>query len=665
MKETKQFQTESKELLNLMINSIYSNNEIFLRELISNASDAIDKYRFQALNSKGEIPLKDFEINVKTDKKKRTITITDNGIGMNKDDLVNNLGTIAKSGSKDFASKLKEAKEKQDLNIIGQFGVGFYSAFMVASSVQVKTKTYNGQGYLFTSDGQESYTIEECDKEESGTEITLTLKKSSKEVDYDAFLEEYRIKNLVKKYSDYIRYPIKMMVTKHEQVLDKDGKPVEGKYEDKEVLETLNSMIPLWKKNKNEVSDEDLNEFYKNKFGDYENPLTSLFVRVDGKITYDALLFIPSHIPYNLYSDSYERGLQLYSKGIFIKDKCQELIPDYLKFVKGLVDSGDFSLNISREMLQQSPIMQKISENVEKKIVDKLKDIKKTDFDKYVTFWKSFGELIKYGIYSTYGAKKELLQDTLIFHSLNNEDKYISLADYKEKMAKDQKYIYFVSGENLDAIKLLPQLEKYRKNNVDVLLLDQKIDEFCIMMLRDYDKVEFKSISDESASEVSKEEQEKIDSVTADNKRLLDTLKEALNGKVNDVVVSSKLVDAPVCVSTKDGLSLEMEKTLNEQPGAEDTVKAEKILEINPNHPLFEAFSKIQNDDETVKNYASVLYEEAMLLEGREIVDKKAFVDKINELFIKAMKQWKVSPPHEKVWDSQAFFVYVFFLDVY
>ena len=638
MKETKEFQTESKELLNLMINSIYSNNEIFLRELISNASDAIDKYRYQALNSKGEMPLNDFEINLSVDKKNRTITIKDNGIGMSKEDLINNLGTIAKSGSKDFASKLKEAKEKQDLNIIGQFGVGFYSAFMVASKIEVLTKTYNGQGYLFTSDGQESYTIEEKEKEGNGTQITIYLKKSSKEVDYDSYLEQYKIKSLVKKYSDYIRYPIKMMVTKSEQVLDKDGKPVEGKYEDKEVLETLNSMIPLWKKNKSEVTDEDLNEFYKNKFSDYENPLASLFVRVDGKITYDALLFIPSHIPYNLYSDSYERGLQLYSKGIFIKDKCQELIPDYLKFVKGLVDSGDFSLNISREMLQQSPIMQKISENVEKKIIDKLKDIKKTDFDKYVTFWKSFGELVKYGVYSTYGAKKELLQDILIFHSLNNEDKYISLADYKEKMAKDQKYIYFVSGENLDAIKLLPQLEKYRKNNVDVLLLDQKIDEFAIMMLHDYDKVEFKSISDESASEVSKEEQEKIDGVTADNKRLFDTLKEALAGKVNDVVVSSKLVDAPVCVSTKDGLSLEMEKTLNEQPGAEDTVKAEKILELNPNHPLFEAFAKIQNDDELVKNYASVLYEEAMLLEGREIVDKKAFVDKINELFIRAMK---------------------------
>ena len=638
MKETKQFQTESKELLNLMINSIYSNNEIFLRELISNASDAIDKYRFLALSSKGKVPLKDFAINIQVDKKKRTITIIDNGIGMSKDDLVNNLGTIAKSGSKDFASKLKEAKEKQDLNIIGQFGVGFYSAFMVASSISVKTKTIEDKGYLFTSDGQETYTIEECDKEETGTEITLTIKKSSKEVDYDGFLEDYRIKNLVKKYSDYIRYPIQMLCHKSEQVLDKDGKPIEGKYEEKEVLETLNSMIPLWKKNKSEVSEEDLNEFYKSKFQDYENPLTSLFVRVDGKITYDALLFIPSHIPYNLYSDTYEKGLQLYSKGIFIKDKCPELIPDYLKFVKGLVDSGDFSLNISREMLQQSPIMQKISENIEKKIVDKLKDLKKVDFDKYVSFWKNFGEYIKYGIYSTYGAKKDLLQDILIFHSLNSEDKYIALSEYKEKMNKGQKCIYYASGENLDAIKLLPQIERYRKNNVDVLLLDQKIDEFCIMMLREYDKVEFKSISDESANELSKEEQEKIDSLTADNKRLLDTLKEALGDKVNEVVISSKLVDAPVCVSTKDGLSLEMEKTLNEQPGAEESVKAEKVLEINPNHPLFEAFTKIQNDDELVKNYASVLYEEAMLLEGRDIVDKKAFVDKINELFIKALK---------------------------
>ena len=638
MKETKQFQTESKELLNLMINSIYSNNEIFLRELISNASDAIDKYRFKALSSGGKIPLHDFTIDLRVDKKNRSITISDNGIGMSKDDLINNLGTIAKSGSKDFAEKLKEAKEKQDLNIIGQFGVGFYSAFMVASKVEVLTKTIDGQGYLFTSDGQESYTIEEKDREDVGTDITVYLKKSKDDVDYDGYLEEYKIKNLVKKYSDYIRYPIKMMCTHSVQKVDKDGKPIEGKYQDVLEQETLNSMIPLWKKNKNEVTDDDLNDFYKSKFSDYENPLSSLFVRVDGKITYDALLFIPSHVPYNLYSDSYERGLQLYSKGIFIKDKCPELIPDYLKFVKGLVDSADFSLNISREMLQQSPIMQKISENIEKKIIDKLKDLKKTDFDKYVSFWKNFGELIKYGIYSTYGAKKELLEDTLVFHSLNNEDKYISLNDYKEKMEKKQKYIYYVSGESLEAIKLLPQLEKYRKNNIDVLLLDQKIDEFAIMMLREYHKVEFKSISDESANELSKEEQEKIDNLTTDNKRLLDTLKEALGDKVSEVVVSSKLVDAPVCVSTKDGLSLEMEKTLNEQPGVEEGVKAQKILELNPNHPLFEAFAKIQDNDELVKDYASVLYEEAMLLEGREIVDKKAFVDKINDLFIKAMK---------------------------
>ena len=639
MKETKQFQTESKELLNLMINSIYSNNEIFLRELISNASDAIDKYRFQALSSKGKMPLKDFVIDIKVDKKKRTITISDNGIGMNKDDLINNLGTIAKSGSKDFAAKLKDAKEKQDLNIIGQFGVGFYSAFMVASSIAVKTKKFDEPAYLFTSDGQESYTIEEIEKEDTGTEITISLKKSSKEVDYDGYLEEYKIKNLVKKYSDYIRYPIQMLCHKSEQVLDKDGKPIEGKYEEKEVLETLNSMIPLWKKNKSEVTDDDLNEFYKSKFSDYENPLTSLFVRVDGKITYDALLFIPSHVPYNLYSDSYEKGLQLYSKGIFIKDKCPELIPDYLKFVKGLVDSGDFSLNISREMLQQSPLMQKIAENIEKKIVDKLKDLKKTDFDKYVTFWKAFGEHIKYGIYSTYGAKKDLLQDILVFHSLNNEDKYISLADYKEKMAKDQKYIYFASGENLDAIKLLPQIEKYRKNNVDVLLLDQKIDEFCIMMLRDFDKVEFKSISDESANELSKEEQTKIDDATADNKRLLDNLKEALGDKVDDVIISSKLVEAPVCFSTKDGMSLEMEKTLNEQPGMEENVKATKVLELNPDHDLFKAFANIQEQDDLVKEYASLLYDEAMLLEGREISDRKDFISKINSLIATSFKK--------------------------
>ena len=566
MKEIKKFETESKELLNLMINSIYSNNEIFLRELISNASDAIDKYKYLSLTSKGKVPLVDHDIHIALDKKKRTITISDNGIGMSKEDLMNNLGTIARSGSKDFMSKVKEAKEKNDLDIIGQFGVGFYSAFMVASKIDVLTKTYDGQAYLFSSEGEDSYSIEEANKEETGTTITLYLKKSSKEVDYDKYLEEYQIKDLVKRYSDYIRYPIKMMCTTHKPKLDKDGNEIKGETEEVKEEQTLNSMVPLWKKNKKDVTDEELNKFYKDKFMDYEDPAISLFVSVDGKITYNSLLFIPSHVPYNLYSENYEKGLQLYSKGVFIKDKAPELIPDYLKFVKGLVDSPDLNLNISREILQHSPIMEKIAENVEKKVIDKLKEVLKEDKEKYVKFWKNFGEHIKYGIYSTYGGKKELLQDVLVFHSLNNNDDYITLKEYKEKMAKDQKAIYFVSGENLDAIKLLPQIERYKKLGYDVLLLDQKIDEFCIMMMHEYDKTEFKSITDDATNEISKEEQEKIDTTTADNKRLLDNLKEGLKEEIDDVVISSKLVDSPLCLSTKDGLSLEMEKTLNEQP---------------------------------------------------------------------------------------------------
>jgi len=639
MKEVKQFQTESKELLNLMINSIYSNSEVFLRELLSNASDAIDKYKYLSLSSNGKMPILEGDIHIAVDKKAKTITITDNGVGMSKDDLINNLGTIAKSGSKDFMSKIKEAKEKKDLNIIGQFGVGFYSAFIVANKVEVETKAFDQPGYKFVSEGEDSYSIEEIDKDTQGTSITLFLKKNVDDVKYDEFLEEWKIKSLVKKYSDYIRYPIKMMVSKSRPVLDKDGKEIEGKREEYFEEETLNSMIPLWKKNKSEVKDDELNDFYKSKFNDYEDPLVSLFVNVDGKITYDALLYIPSHAPYDLYSDSYEKGLQLYSKGVFIKDKCKELVPDYLKFVKGLVDSPSFSLNISREMLQQSPYLSKISENVEKKIVDKLKAIKNTDFDKYVKFWNAFGEHIKFGIYSSYGTKKELLEDTLIYHSLLNEDKFISLKEYKEKMGKDQKYIYYVSGESLDAIKMLPQIEKYKKDGIDVLLLNQKIDEFAIMMMREYDKTEFKSISDESANELSDEEKKKIDDTTADSKRLLDTLKEALKDEVDDVVISSKLVDSPVCISTKDGMSLEMEKTLNEQPGSDGEAKSVKVLELNPEHDLFKSFVSIQTDDELVKKYASILLDEAMLLEGRDVKDRASFIKKMNELLVIALKK--------------------------
>ena len=632
MKEVLSYQTESKELLSLMINSIYSNQEIFLRELISNASDAIDKYRYLSVSSEGKYPLVDGEIFLSFDKKKRIITIKDNGIGMSKDDLITNLGTIAKSGSKDFVKKLEEAKEKQDLNIIGQFGVGFYSAFMVADEIEVLTKTVDSDAYLFISNGEETFSVEEAEKEDVGTTITIHLKKNTKEIDYDKFLSEYELKDLVKKYSDYVHYPIKMNVTKTKTENEK-----EVEYKE---IETLNSMTPLWKKNKKDVTEEELNEFYKNKFSDYEDPLISLFIKVDGAVSYDALIFIPSHAPYNLYSDSFEKGLSLYSKGVFIKDKCPELVPDYLKFVKGLVDSPDFNLNISREILQQSPIMKKVADNIEKKIISKLEEIKKKDFDKYIQFWNSFGEIIKYGIYSSYGLNKEKLQNLLIFHSLKNNDEYISLQDYKDNIKKDQKYIYYASGDNVEAIKLSPQIEKYQKEEIDVLLFDQKIDEFTVMMMHDFGELEFKLISDESASELNEEEKKKVEEITTTNKRLLDTLKEELKGQVDDVIISNRLVDAPLCVSTKDGLSLEMEKALQEEAHGQDneTIKASKVLELNPTHPLFDVLSTIQNNDELVKEYAPLLYEEAMLIEGRDITDKKNFVNKLNALLIRAGK---------------------------
>ena len=639
MKETKQFETESKELLNLMVNSIYSNHEVFLRELISNASDAIDKFRYISLNSNGAIPLEQGEIRISVDKKKRTITISDNGIGMDKKEIANNLGTIARSGSKDFVKKFKEAKDNKDIDIIGQFGVGFYSAFMVAKEVEVITKKHDTPAYKFTSEGKDSYTIEEADRNNHGTDIIIHLKKD-KDEDFDTYLEEYKIKELVRKYSDYVRYPINMLVKKSKPKLDKDGKEIEGKFDEYEEDETLNSMVPIWKKNKSEVKDEELNEFYKAKFQDYEDPLLTIRVDVEGKVNYQALVFIPSHQPYNLYSDTYEKGLQLYSKGIFIKDKCPELVPDYLKFIKGLVDSDAFNLNISREILQTSPVLKTIAENLEKKIIAKVKDLKENDREKFEKFWKAFGEHIKYGIYSTYGMKRDLLQDVLVFHSYLNDDKYISLKEYVDAMKEDQKYIYYISGSNLDSIKLLPQLEKYHKKGMDVLLLDQKIDEFAIMMLRDYDKKEFKSISSDEVDELSEEEKQKIETLTITHRRMLDTLKDSLKDNVDDVVISSKLVDAPVCISTKEGLSLEMEKTLNEQRGDEgEEVKSVKVLEINPDHELFTAFTSIENEDDKVSKYASVLYDEALLLEGYEVSSKKEFVDKINELIVTALKK--------------------------
>ena len=642
MKETKEFQTESKELLNLMVNSIYSNNEIFLRELISNASDAIDKYKFTALKSEGNLEQRDYQIFISCDKDARTLTIKDNGIGMSKEDLENNLGTIARSGSKDFVAKFKEAKESENMNIIGQFGVGFYSAFMVASKIEVLTKKANEQAYLFTSDGVDTYTIEDAESNEEGTSITLYLKEDTEDEKYSRFLEQYEIQDLVRKYSDYIRYPIKMNVKTTKPKLDEEGKEIEGQTE--EVIEerTLNSMVPLWKKNKKDVTDEELASFYKDKFGEWEDPFTSLFINVDGMISYNALIFIPSHAPYNLYSENYEKGLDLYAKGVFIKEKCKELVPDYLKFIKGLVDSDDFSLNISREILQNSPMLRRIQDNIESKVINKLKDIKNDNFDKYLEFYKIYGDNLKYGIYSSYGSKTELLKDLILFNSLNSE-KMISLKDYKDSIKEDQKVIYYATGKSLASIKLLPQIEKFKKDGIDVLLLDHNIDEFALQMMREYDGLSFKSISEENKQELNEEEKNKIDQLVIDNKRLIDDLNEALKGKVDEVSFSTRLVESPVCITTKDGLSLNMEHVLNEEQQAasideSERVKARKVLEINPDHQLFKAIASL-NDDEKIKKYGSLLYEEAMMLEGYDVKDKNEFVKTLNELMIEALNK--------------------------
>ncbi len=640
MIETKEFQTESKQLLNLMINSIYTNKEIFLRELISNASDAIDKYKYLQLTSEGKLNVKDYQIYLVVDKENRTLTIKDNGIGMSHDDLVNSLGTIASSGSKEFLKKYKEAKDSEDLNIIGQFGVGFYSAFMVASKIEVLTKTVDDKAYKFSSDGVKEYTIEEATKEDTGTEITLYLKEDKDDENYSTFLEYYTLEDLVKKYSDYIRYPIKLDEVIRTPKKDEKGEEIKDEYDEKVETKILNSMVPLWKKNKKDVTDEELEKFYKDKFSDYEKPFTSLFLNVDGIVKYNALIFIPSHAPYNLYSENYEKGLDLYSKGIFVKEKCKELVPDYLKFIKGLVDSDDFDLNISREMLQSSPLLRRIEDNIEKKILEKLKEIKNNDYNRYLDFFKTFGDHFKYAIYQSYGAKKEQLQDLLVFNSLLSETP-ISLKDYVSKMKEDQKYIYYASGKSLDYIKMLPQIEKFKKDGIEVLLLDKKIDEFAIMMMRDYDKKEFKNVADEASNELSKEEKDNLDTLIAENKRILDDIKEGLNGKVDEVTFSTKLVDSPVCITTKNGLSLNMENTLNEEARENnftDDVKATKVLEINPHHELFKAIEAIKDNDDEVKLYGSILYDEALMLEGYEVEDKKEFIEKLNKLMIKSLK---------------------------
>lgn len=628
MKE-KQFQTESKELLSLMINSIYSNKEIFLRELLSNASDAIDKYKFLQLRSEGKLPSCDYEIRIRADKGGRYLEVLDNGIGMNEEDIENNLGTIARSGSKAFLQAYHEAKEKPDIDIIGQFGVGFYSAFMVASKVEVETKKYGEPGYRFASDGVDTYSIEEADLPfEHGSLVRVYLKDDQEEEKYSSYLEEYRIEGLVSKYSDFIRYPIKMLVRKTPDEDETTDKAAET--EDK----TLNSMVPLWKKPKAEVTDEALADFYKAKFGAYEEPLLSLYLKIDGVITYDALIYIPLHAPRDLYSENYEKGLDLYAKGVFIQERNKDLIPDYLKFVRGLVDSSDVSLNISREMLQKDPAIRKIRDSIEKKILDKLKDLKKNDIEKYRSFYAEFGPFLEYQIYASYGMDKEKLQDLLLFPTLNQE-KPIGLDEYVSAMKEGQKNIFFAMGKSEDACKLLPEMEKFKKDGIDVLLCLRPIDEFCFMMMRDYDKKPFKNISETSQEDLSDEEKKELESLSIVHKRFLDEAKSALGEKVDEVAFSGKLVDSPCCITTKEGVSLAMEQTLKEEPGQTNAPKSIKVLEINPKHALFEAVADCEDDDK-LQRFGKLYYDEAMMLEGFEVEDKKAFVENLNALLLAA-----------------------------
>ncbi len=638
MSETKHFKTESKRLLDLMINSIYTNKEIFLRELISNASDAIDKYHYLSLTDDKLEKRSDYHILIETNKENKTIKIIDNGIGMTKDELNKNLGTIASSGSSEFIKKMKENEEGKtsDIDIIGQFGVGFYSAFMVASKVTVETKSpYDDKAYIFTSTGEDTYTIDESNKETIGTEITLYLRDDTEEEKYSEYLDQYTIENLVKKYSDYVRYPIQMMVTESVQDPSTDDKK-EPTYHDETKLKTLNSMIPLWKKNKNEVTEEELNTFYKNKFNEYEDPFTSIFANVEGMISYNALLFIPRHAPYNLYSDKYEKGLQLYTKGVFIMDKCKDLIPDYLRFVKGLVDSSDLSLNISREMLQQNRQLQKIAVSVEKKILNELTSIKDNDFSKYVEFFKEFGVNLKYGVYDNFGAKKDQLKDLLIYHTTNQED-YITLKQYVEGMKEDQKEIYYASCKDKESALSMPQMDMLKKKGYDVLVLTDDIDEFAIEMLSEYEGKKFKSIQGNLDLQTD-EEKEEAKKTTEEKKDMLQAIKDSLGNEVDEVVLSSRLSDSPVCLVSGEGMSFEMEKVFS-QMNQGVPYKAKRILELNHNHELFKALESIysSNKDE-LKDYSSLLLDQALLMEGMPLKNPYEFSKKMTSLMIKASK---------------------------
>lgn len=631
----KQFKAESKRLLDLMINSIYTHKEIFLRELISNASDAIDKLYYRSLTDGNTgISRDDFSIKLETNKTTRTLKIIDNGMGMTREELENNLGTIAKSGSLDFKT---EIEKKDEIDIIGQFGVGFYSAFMISDKVTVISKAYGeDQAYEWESSGAEGYTITEAEKETNGTEIILSLKPDTDDEKYSEYLDEYRIKGLITKYSDYIRYPIQMTVEKlRVKPGDEDKKPEEQEMESYFELETLNSMIPLWKKNKNELKDEDYNEFYKEKFYDFVDPAKVIHTNVEGVVSYTSLLFIPGQAPYNYYTKDFEKGLQLYSSGVMIMDKCSDLLPDYFSFVRGLVDSQDLSLNISREMLQHDRQLKAIAQRLEKKIKSELLSMQKTDRDKYVEFFKNFGLQLKYGLYEQFGVNKDKLKDLVMFYS-STEKALVTLSEYVSRMKVDQKYIYYASGDTTDKIDKLPQTELLKDKGYEILYLTDDVDEFALQILREYDEKEFKSVSaDDLDLDESKEEKEKAEKQAEESKEMLEYMKEALDGKVSEVRLSQRLKSHPVCLTSKGGLSIEMEKVLNAMP-IDEKVQAERVLEINANHSILEVLKKQYSEDkEVLKNYTSLLYNQALMIEGLPVEDPVAFSNAVCELMTK------------------------------
>lgn len=622
----KAFKAESKRLLDMMINSIYTHKEIFLRELISNASDAMDKLYFKSMNENIGITRTDFEINLSLDKDNRMLTITDNGIGMTKDELENNLGVIAQSGSFKFKNENAD-KENEDISVIGQFGVGFYSAFMVASSVTVETKAYGGeQAYKWYSEGVDGYTITETEKDSYGTKITLKIKESTEEEDYEDFVTEYKIRGIVKKYSDYIRYPIKMLAG-HSHL--KEGS--EDEYETHYEIETLNSMIPIWNKSKSELTDEQYNLFYKEKYFDYEDPIAHIHTQAEGTATYKALLYIPSKAPFDYYSKDYEKGLQLYSNGVLIMDKCADLLPDHFSFVRGLVDSADLSLNISRELLQHDRQLKIIAKRIEKSIKNELSKMLKNDREKYEKFWKAFGLQLKFGVYNGFGVGKELLQDLLLFHS-SADKKYVTLEEYALRMKEEQKYIFFASGDDVDKIDKLPQTELIKDKGYEILYLTDSIDEFVMQMMVDYNDKQFKSVSAGDLDLETPEEKEEMKAKKEESKGVLEFIRESLGGKVKDVRLSSILKSHAVCLTADGILSVEMEKVLSHMPG-ESNAKAEKVLEINASHPIYEKLKALyETDKEKLKLYGDILYNQALLVEGLAIEDPVDFTNKICSL---------------------------------